>query len=627
MSLEDLEKELYAQKSSSRFQPQSSLEKTDNNTGSPIGNPWQNGGDAKKEGSTFSRVSKYGGIIILGLIIAVLILIGFAGFYLYQYFTTKDVSIAFSGPSEIMVGQPFDLSMIFTNLAKKQLASPRISLALPDGVIYPKDPTKRVITYDIGSIDPQTSDNEKFELVVVGKSLTTYEFIGRISYNYEAASLSTRFEKAKNYSLLARDSVILLDFSTPGKILNGEDFEMNLQYQNVGNDRLSGVNIKFNVPATFHLNNSQPPLDNFQMSLESLDSNVSNQVIFSGSVVGQESSFFTIEAKAQIQIGGQYYDINTKSASIAIESSPLVLSLNLDRQNQIVNPGEELSYLINYTNNSDINLSDAVLKVTLDGEFFDLASVSSDGFFNGSERTITWTAANILDLKEIKSRSGGKASFKVKLKNIYPVAKLSDKNYIIRATGQIVSPTVPYNVIASKTVGMAITENKVEGSLKMNQSLYYKEPSADIKNSGPLPPRVGQTTEYTVNWDLAAIAADYKNVSISTFLGPGVKWTGRFTASTQSVPSYNDRTQEVVWKMDSINANQGVIESGPTTVFQISLTPSINQVDSKPVLVGRTTIKAQNPFTEKQIEFTLDPIEIKDISDDFRPDRYDRVQP
>ncbi|HPW34398.1 MAG TPA: hypothetical protein PK367_01390, partial [Candidatus Paceibacterota bacterium] len=32
-------------------------------------------------------------------------------------------------------------------------------------------------------------------------------------------------------------------------------------------------------------------------------------------------------------------------------------------------------------------------------------------------------------------------------------------------------------------------------------------------------------------------------------------------------------------------------------------------------------------FTEKQIEFTLDPIEIKDISDDFRPDRYDRVQP
>jgi uncharacterized repeat protein (TIGR01451 family) len=628
MSLEDLEKELYAQKQTKREQSKiisakSGAEEKDQSNQSPWGIPEKMETSARAIGG---KISKYSRVVITVLIVIVVLLTGFAGFYLYQYFTTKDVAVDFSGPSEINVGIPFTLSVTFNNLSKRTLSSPKVSLSLPDGIIYVQDPQKRVITNDIDPIDSGVAIKEDYNVAIVGSSLKTYEFIGRVSYAYDANTFSSRFEKSKTYGILARDPVIALDLNTPDKVLNGQDFEVDLQYQNITDLPIDVARIQFKVPDSFHLNNSNPQLDNYSLDVSNLQSKTQNPVIFSGLVMGQESSFFNLEAHAQVQIGGQYYDINVKTASIAIEISPLAIQIQLEGQNQIINPGDKLTYNIAFSNNSDINLSDAVLSINLQSPMFDYSSVTSDGYFNYSDKSITWTAANLPILQEIKSRSQGNATVRVKLLSNFPISRLTDKDFIAKVVGQISSPTVPYNVTASKTIGMAVAENKIAGVLQVFQKAYHNEPSPDIVNGGSLPPTVGQSTEYTIHWDLAAFASDYNNVKITAFLGPGVSWTGKFSANTQTVPSYNDRTQQVTWDIGSVAANQGVIGSGPQAVFQISLTPSVNQVDLEPLLVSRINVSATDIFTENQINLTLSQIESKDLSDAFLPNKFDTVQ-
>lgn len=627
MSLDDLEKELYGQKSPRSPRASQKNERVEQKEAPPQ-NPWKtppshaNGSGAIALG----MFAKWGKVATIGLIAVLLIALGFAGFYLYQFFTTRDVALSIQVPTEMPIGVPFTASLAFENTSQRSLASPTISLVLPEGAVYVADNTKRIVSFDLDLVAPGQTIKKDFEIAIVGKALETYRIDGRASYTYEASTASSRFEKRVTAAVLGRDPALSLDLNTPQSVLNGQGFEVSLSYRNVIEKPILDARISFVVPEEFTLSNSEPVLDNMGLEINSLVADAENIVIFSGEVFGEENSFFEIEARGEVKIGDTYYPINTKTASIKISPSPLGLSFSFDREREYLLPGERPTYNVTFTNNSDINLSDVVIKAQLIGEMIDFSSVESGGYFDDASHTVVWTAANIPELKELKAKESGKTSLRFSLRSYYPIQALSDKNFVVQLEGTISSPTVPYNVVAQQTTGVAAIEHKIAGRLDIAQRVYFQEPSFDIVNQGSLPPHVGVPVQYTVHWQLASWGTDFRDVSLQAFLGPGVRWTGKVKTNISVAPQYNERTQEVLWNVGSLQGGAGVVSASPELIFQVEYTPPSTQVGNRFLLLTKTTMQAVDEFTEKQTTTIFNEVESNDLADTFLPGGYDKVQ-
>jgi len=319
-------------------------------------------------------------------------------------------------------------------------------------------------------------------------------------------------------------------------------------------------------------------------------------------MIGQDESFFDMKIETAITIGGQEYKISDNSSNLAISSSPLGLSLFINEtKDYVAKPGENIKYSIQYKNNTLVGLQDVILKVKLTGEMLDFSKISTNGFVNSQMKTVTWNVANNPDFRVLNPDSQGRVDLQIRLKDGYPITKVSDKDFVITIDGEIESPTVPSVVGAERTIGVASLTNKVMGTINLDTKALFRDSASGFTNIGAVPPTVDKQTMYTVHWRLINFGTDVSNVEIQGFLLAGVKWTGQVKSNIDSVPKYNERTQEVLWKIPFISATTGVISEPIEAVFQIEATPSLHLLNRPMPLTSKTSVKAFDDFVQLEI--------------------------
>ncbi len=638
MSLEDLEKELYGQRPAQTNKTTQSgvvtaKEKSTDN--SSRFDPWNTERKQQSEKNTKSITIKdqtqksgvMGRGILLGGIIVLLVLVGFAGYYLYQYFTTKDIAITITTPNQVSVGESFTATLSFENISTKKLIAPKVYLALPEGVVFADTPDKRTREADIHDVDPQETIQMEYALLVIGKSQQTYELEGGVSYGYEAASLSSRFDKGATASIVAVDTVFGLDITAPEKTLNGEEFDISARYQNLSNRDLASSTIVFTFPKGFVVTGSSVPLDkNNGVNIDLVPARGEGVVTISGYIIGDEYSYFTTQVDARAQIGSIVVPLVTKTVSSSILPSPLSVRVVRDRATNpdVVYAGTRISYKVQAENTSDTPLVDAVARVYLKDSLFDTASIEGSGHFDESTKAYTWTAAQIPALKEIGSHASFSIPFSIMLKQANANDVLEQKTITVRA--QITSPTVPPLMSAKETVGIGQAESRLGGALGITQEAYFQEPSSDIVNQGSLPPRVGAPIQYTIHWKLRGMG-DFNNAIIRATLAPGVSWTGKLKVSgVDASPTYNERTQEIIWSVPTIAATT-LASTTPEAIFQIMFTPSSQDSGNTFNLISDAQITSVEVASQKQIQSSARGLSSRQLQDARPPEGYYRVLP
>ena len=188
-----------------------------------------------------------------------------------------------------------------------------------------------------------------------------------------------------------------------------------------------------------------------------------------------------------------------------------------------------------------------------------------------------------------------------------------DKNFVVRLRSNIEAAGVPRELVGTDVRSKETFELKVGSKvLFVGRSLHR---SSTIINSGPLPPRVGEKTTYTVLWEVRNFTNDLENAEIKASLPPNIKWENVISPQDAKI-TFNSVSGEVRWNIGKLKAGTGVLSPALLSEFKLSIIPSIADAGETVLLLSASRLEAKDTFTGEDVGLDIGP-----LSTELRDDR------
>ncbi len=130
------------------------------------------------------------------------------------------------------------------------------------------------------------------------------------------------------------------------------------------------------------------------------------------------------------------------------------------------------------------------------------------------------------------------------------------------------------------------------------KALYYSGP---FTNTGPIPPKVEEDTSYTVTWSISNTANTISKVRVNSTIPPWVDFLGSVSPSGEDL-KYNSSTKEIIWNVDKVGKGAGITGELRTVSFQVSLSPSLSQVGTLPIIINDAILTGHDDFANVDVK-------------------------
>lgn len=547
--------------------------------------------------------------LVLGVLIAIVLIIIVTSLLRGQLAFSKDrVSIEVSGPTEISSGEKVEFTIKCQNNNRIALEDVKLIVDYPRGAYSIEGNELAQEAIDLGIIAAKEEKSRDFKIRLAGEKDSIKFF--SIKLNYQPKDLSSRFENSTSFKMNIISVLAGLYLTVPQKAVSGEEITYILDYINSSEEDFFDLKIELNYPSGFSFKSAQPePSEGDNIwQIEELKEGERGTIRISGILEGLEGENKALIASITKTEDDKIVRYTQTSSVTQISSSPLqvFLSVNNEEERENIDSGEKLSYKIRFKNNTDVALSQLVLKAHFLGEMFDFRTLKLEkksGFFDSLNNVITWSAAGVPSLALLPPGESGEVDFSLSTMKNFPINNFNDKNFQISVRAELETFNVPPQFNLEKLKIEKILTSKINTRVTLQAKGYYNETTADISNFGPIPPRVNQTTSYTVHWQITNTSNDLEDVRVSAVLPQGIEWQNVHTVLKEGTRlEYNERTKQIIWEIDKVPAATGFLIPAYELVFQISLRPSITQVGIAPVLIDESSLKGKDAFTGKVLE-------------------------
>ncbi|OGJ05566.1 hypothetical protein A2456_01065 [Candidatus Nomurabacteria bacterium RIFOXYC2_FULL_36_19] len=459
----------------------------------------------------------------------------------------------------------------------------------------------------LGTIPAGSVRNENIKLVLFGEQGSLIPI--KISIEYRVEGSNAIFVKEKPYEVTINSTPLNLSVEAPDTVSPNQDITFNVKATLNATKPVSKILLKFDYPVGFQFKSSvpAPSLGNNIWSLGDLAPGTERNISVTGKMVdvsdGEEKSFH-ISSGSQSSSDKSTIDVvfNSLSHSVVIKKPFIEAKLFVNgvyQREYATNTKTPIQGEIIWTNNLDTKVNDLVIQAKISGNAVDRRTINAQqGFYDSSLDIITWDKNSKTEFSEVNPGDSGSVSFSV-----------SSFSLVSASGGMISDPVININVsISGKQLlsGYATTNlNNYDSAIVRiisdvgfaNKALYYSGPFA---NTGPIPPKVGAETSYTIVWSLSNTANNISKAIIRSSVPSWMKFVGTVSPSSEDL-TYNPSTKEIVWNVGRITKGAGITGLVRSVSFQVVFTPSLSQIRTTPIIINDAVLTGHDDFANVDV--------------------------
>lgn len=529
----------------------------------------------------------------------------YAGYKLFfsesrESFVDRHIELKISTAAFTRGGEELPVALSVTNTNGVALTNTHILIEYPRGSIAETPDDFEKVQLDLGDVAPGATVSRSVPVILYGREGSSKDLA--VSFEYTLPDSALTYTKHSTASVSVSSSPIILEVDAPKTTSTNQVFSGSLRViQNtkvLPKDAL--VTILF--PRDFTLE-SISPKPSFGTSTWALNTEKDGDffdIKYSGRFSSQEGEERTISFTSGVPSPDDITLIKTgyvsESHTVDITKPFLDTFLFIGNEHAktiAVAPDSYIQGQIAWRNRDSFPVVNPQFHLHLEGPALDKTSILPvEGFYDSGKNEIFWDKDTMPTLGTIAPNQSGTLNFTLRV-----LPKTAEGPSIVR------DPQVKFSLSISGMRDDGSSSPQYLADIESASARVTTETSIDasvISASGAVPPQVEHETIYQITLSLKNTHNDITAGRTTMKLPFYVKWVGKVSVNEKM--AYNPDTREVVWTLGNIASGAGNTTGARNGVFQVSISPSLSQVDSSPELVQNILFTGTDLFSGKDVK-------------------------
>ena len=549
----------------------------------------------------------------------------FAYWYFYESnLDSKNLDLRINGPESVMVGEEFNYTIEIFNSSDTEILDMELDMNYADNFIFidsSKDTDGANNSWYLGDLKPKERVQLDITAMIIGQSGTPN--LSQAILTYMPGNFSSKFQEIIDINTLIESQGFNVNFDYLSTALVDEIHEVSLLFAQEDKNYINSFDLKIEIPENIEiLLPQEEDADDSDLQIVSQERNTYHISGFDKNYSAQELKFrYRINEKINDEekiefiflqnVKNKEYVFLRESVDLKIMKSDLNLSLiiNGSKNGEPVNFGENLDYTLNYQNKGEVAIKDLTIMLVVDSDLVDFANLEDENNGVKGANTIAWSKEQIPDLAEIKTEEEGNIDISLPVKEFQETYIGQDLEIISYAQFSMKENKESEDSQDNRSNEIV---NQVNSDLSLEESiLYFNEENIPV-GSGPLAPKVGETSVFRMYWQIKNNLHDLEDIIVELKLPDHVEYEGIKNIDTGKL-NYDSQRKQIVWDIDSLSTNQHSV----IAEFEISIEPKKEDEDKILILSSGARISATDRVTGDTLSMKSDATTTKLEEDDI----------